>query len=146
MCGVNDALCLPLRRIAICVHRRPSTLSVASTTNQSPRTVSFFANTVDITHSNHGRARAPPTEDFGRRWRMAPLEKGAQVYSTPHAIAKPRLIIAAHGARAQSRHLYLGGRPGPAGPFGAPGRRTAGSDPCPAGAQLRPRRQSDPRR
>src|SRR4051794_39893580 len=102
MCGVNEGLCLPFRRMAIWVARRPSTLSEASTTNQSARTVSFFAKRVDITHSNHGRALAPSAEGFGGDLTGGPLEKGAQVYSTPPAFAKPRLIIPRHGEGTQS--------------------------------------------
>src|SRR5580698_7056287 len=40
------ALCLPFRRWAIWVARRPSVLSLASTTNQSPRTLPDLANSV----------------------------------------------------------------------------------------------------
>src|SRR5688572_13297666 len=95
MCGVKLALCLPLRRMAICVQRRPSTLSVASTTYQSPLTVSFFANTVDITRTLQpilGPPSSPlkngPAEEFGRDLTGGPLQKGAQVYSRPPVFAK----------------------------------------------------------
>src|SRR6185295_12432996 len=92
-CGVKDALCLPLRRMAICVHRRPSTLSVASTTYQSARTFWLFAKTVeatlDITKTpTTGRAHSSTTKELGGELAEGPLEKGAQVYSSPPSIAK----------------------------------------------------------
>ena len=63
------------------------------TTNQSPRTVSDFAKTVDITKdSNHRKSphiAARSAEELGGDLTGGPLEKGAQVYSTPHAFAKP---------------------------------------------------------
>src|SRR6476620_2768030 len=92
-CGLKMALCLPLRRMAICVHRRPRILSVASTTNQSPRTVSDFAKTVDITTTpTIGRAHIAAADiaadiscNFGAD---GPLEKGRRVYSSHLAFAK----------------------------------------------------------
>src|SRR5210317_1004201 len=43
MCGVNSGLCLPRRRSAISLAKRPSVLSVASTTNHSWFTSPLFA-------------------------------------------------------------------------------------------------------
>ena len=81
-------LCLPRRRMASCVHRRPSVLSVASTTYQSPRTVSFFAKTVDITKTPT-TGRSPhicrPKIGWQSDWR-APGKRGASVLNAPEPL------------------------------------------------------------
>src|SRR4026209_520131 len=116
--------------MAICVARRPSTLLVASTTYQSQRAVSEFTKAVNNTKTpTTGWTRACSAEELGGYLTGGPLEKGAQGYSTPHALAKRRLIIARHGAGTQSGHLYLSGRPCPPGPSGAPGLRPAHAQP-----------------
>src|ERR1700722_15593489 len=72
------ALCLPFRRWAIWVARRPSVLSLASTTNQSPRTLPDLANTVvfilGITNKGTPHFAGP--------------KKGREVYSSRSANAK----------------------------------------------------------
>src|SRR5262245_30028255 len=94
MCGVKMALCLPFKRIAICVARRPRTLFEASTTYQSPRTVSFFANTVDtvdITKTPTPEGPAPSDEAPKNGGLVAfreagPWKKGRKCTQAPEAL------------------------------------------------------------
>src|SRR5713101_9780259 len=76
-CGVNVGLCLPRRILATLLARRPSTWSVASTTNQSLFKSAAFAVHVFclVTGSlvNHFHQRQAP--GGGRLWRQAPISR-----------------------------------------------------------------------
>src|SRR5690349_24948228 len=90
--GLKMALCLPLRRMAIWVARRPRTLSAASTTYQSARTVSDFAKTVDITDSKHRKNPHTGSRIRTAIWLVGPWKKGAECTQRPVPLQNSRCL------------------------------------------------------
>src|SRR5438132_5615147 len=109
-CGVKVGLCLPRRIAATPEARRPSTWSVASTTNQSLFRSAAFAvhvfclligSSVNHFHqrqpSSRSRARCPAPvsrpEDLARpcRWLLAAAHLGQSARDAPHHAAQEAL-------------------------------------------------------